>query len=909
MATRQKNSIESTISEYNTLLSSMNQSGSIPINLELEAKIQEISLGSFTDSIKSMSEKNKLVGIECSINKVSTVSDTSSNIVTYVYDRNVSTSKSESTKKSVGSKFYSNGEFMKYTLAIAKEIPTDPSVAGKNVSINAFCRFKIRLSFASTASPGYRYDYTLVNHVEQFGRQTGDIDRIRKELFASIGSTMTITEVLPIFMTIARNPGIKLEIEVERTLQTPIESRVELDSALDTLWKTFDNTFVTGDQRLLLIREVYDLISKNSVQKKLTLKNILNAAQSLTKSKYYQEVYPPLGYFVTDKADGERCLVYATGSFVHAIHSTLETAPLTTPVLKTAIDCELITLKNGKRRLGIFDVLYCNDQNVSGMTIEDRMTYAPAALANISEALAGLGIDCFVKEYIQISQPIEEAVLKVRNKPRDYKTDGLILTSQTGSYYETKNYKWKPTEENTIDFMVIDCPKTMLGKKEMPDRPGFKLYCLLSGMNAMRRKYYGITLWPTYTEDTGVDRNGPYVPVLFRSMLWPYSYLYYAPIDSTHNNDLHGRICEFAIADKATETLKSAFSKGTVDSSLDIWTLVRLREDRSVTAGEFGNDFDIAEDIFSSIIDPFYIEDLWQGSTSYFEKTRDSIYRASNKFKRFVIKKAFDKYLTSDCSVLDLAAGRGADLGPYMTAGIGRLVAIDIDPTALVELIRRSSDKHITSLRRSNKPIKINVLVSDVSGNPNVNKKALLDRFAVTSTDIVVCNFAFHYFCTSSSACNNALSFVGDMCAPGAIFIMTVLDGASVFKLLEPIETGHAWSVIENSVEKYLIRKDYDTDTFASYGQKISVKLPMTTKLYQEPLCNIEQVVADAKQYGLEHVSTESFGDYLSQFSTNDPQVSQSLSRDDINYCKMHSLVIFRKKMGKTGGSYSKWTH
>lgn len=905
-----KSSIDSVIADYNEALKGIK--GMSGENIELEAKIQSLNAKTFNTSLKSIATKATLAGISCSINRIANKSDTNgrnySFIVTNFYDDNKSIGQKISTKKNIGMKYNASGEFMKYALAVARETEiNDPLAPSKNVMFDALCRFKLRVSFVFPENPEWQYDYTISYQLPPYGMSSGDVTNIRTEMFTGIRATMNISEILPVFISKALSPNVNHEIEIERIAQSNLRDRGDLEKALMLLWKTFDADFVEGDQRVTLIREIYELISKNTVQKKLTLKNILNAAKSLTKSDYYQDVYPPLGWFITDKADGERCVVYVSGTNVNVIYSGIEhvNAPANP---KTIVDCELITTFDGKRMLGIFDVLYCNDQNLTELFIEDRMSHAKAALAVIKEPLAGLGIEAYVKEYVQISQPIEESVLKVFNTKRPYKTDGLILTSQTGDYYKTNNYKWKPTEENTIDFMVIKCPKTLLGFKEKAIRPGYTLYVLMNGLNDIRRKQYGITLWDSYTEDTGIEKNKPYLPVLFQSVLWPYAYLYYHkdPENLDEAIDLHGLICEFSVNPAAAGTLKSAFSKGTVDSNLDLWKLNRVRHDRSVLAGEYGNDFVIAEQIFSNVIDPFSLEDLWLGNSSYFEKTRDLMYKAPNKFKRFVIKRAFETYLRAGQTVLDVAAGRGADIAPYMISGITKLVAIDIDPTALVELIRRSMDQSILSLRRG-PPMKVNVLVTDVSGNPNVNKRAIIDRFSVNSANVIVCNFAFHYFCVNSTACSNALSFMADMCSPAedTHFIMTVMDGKAVFDLLKDIDTGKSWSVSENSLEKYLIRKDYDSSEMSPFGQKISVKLPMTTKLYSEPLCNIEAVIEVAAKFGFIVESQRSFGEYLSNFISAEPNVAKSLTYDDINYCKLHSIVIFKKsgtQKNKSGG-------
>lgn len=891
-----KVTIDSIITEYNKCL--LGDVG-VNTNIELEAKIQSINKELFIDSLKSFAVLGKKIDTEMSANIVSNRVDVStgkpySYIEARHYDNNVKVSTETKTKTRINQKFNSSGEFMKYSLALSREEKVQKEDISKD--FKAIIRFKLRVSFAVPENDDWKYDYTL-SMTKQLHELSGSIDSIRKRLFGGIKSTMSIDELLPLIVQKASGSDIKYEIEVERTSQSEMKGKAELDRALNVLWKTFDKDFNEDDPRLIILREIYESISKNPIQKKLTLKNILNAAKSLTKSEYYQYIYPPLGYFVTDKADGERAVVYAIGNKIYIVSSGLFTIDVPDENFKkTIVDCELIKGKT----LGIFDVMVVNDINVTESTIEDRMSHAKLIESLLSPRLSAHGYNLFVKKYLQIGQPIEEAILSIYNTHHDYHTDGLIITSQTGNYYETKNYKWKPTSENTIDFLVIECPKTMLNTAEIPIKQGQRAYVLMSGMNSLRRNQSGIKLWPSYTEDTGVDPNGPYIPVLFTSAIWPHSYIYYAP---ESEESLHKKICEFSVKESAAKTLSNAFSKGTIRGPLDLWQLHRIRTDRSILAGEYGNDFQIAEQIFTSVIDPFELTDLWAGNSSYFEKTRDLIYHAPNKFKRFVIKTAFKNALRPGMTVLDIAAGRGADLSSYMTACIGRLIALDIDSTALVELIRRSNDPKILQLRKCKDPMKLNVLVTDCSGDPDINERALMSRFSISGADIVVCNFAFHYMCTNARACSNALRFISDMCMGSAsndtYFIFTVMDGAKVFDLLRDIKSGSSWTVTEDTVEKYLIRKDYDSDKLEDFGQTISIKLPMTTRLYSEPLCNISAVTELAKKFNFSLVSNISFLDYYASFTTAEPSVAKKMTQNDINYSRLHNIVTFKHSAKK----------
>lgn len=892
--------IDNIISSYNKAINSRETQ-----NVELEAKIHDVSLDKFIDSMERISKKTSMVSVETTVNVLTNKTDQSGNyafVETMIYENNARVGQTYGIKKNIGAKFQSSNEFMKYALSLSLESPASKESVSN--TFNSITRFKTRASFVFPENDSWRYDYTVVSSLQASELNGTLIKQKRDLMFSGIRAGMPFASLRDKIIEIAQDKSVHFEIEVERVSQTEIKGSREIEDALGLLWQTIDPSYTENDPKIKILREIYDLISGSVGQKKLTLKNILNAAKSLTKNDYYQGIYPPIGYFVTDKADGSRAVLYISNGMLHVLTGTeLISEKIAGQSVKCLADCELIKTKTGKTLLGIFDVMNFNDKSVVSGTLEERIQWAPKIVTVSEGTLKGLGITVFVKEYKQIVQPIEEAILYMNNVRREYKTDGLILTSQTGSYYETKNYKWKPTEENTIDFMVIDCPESFLGKKEIPVREDKRAYCLLSGMNMIRRRQLGVHLWPSYQKDTGVDPNGPYIPVLFQSTLWPLSYIYYGPKDS----DLSGKICEFAVSLEARESLSKASSSRRIPEN--IWDLTKIRDDRNPKFGEYGNDYDIAEGIFSSIIDPFELKDLWTGLSGYFEKTRDEIYRAPNKMKRYVIDQAFKKYIQPGNTVLDMAAGRGADLGLYFGRGVSHLVAVDIDPNALVELVRRSMDPELNKKKHS-KGAKVSVLVADIGDEPAINYGAIQDRFSVRSADVIVCNFAFHYLCQNARTCSNAFSLARDMASVerDTMFMMTVLDGRRVFEILKDIPKGQSWTVRQENVDKYLIRKDYSSDSLEDFGQMISVKLPMTSKLYPEPLCNITAVVKVASQFSFELISNEPFSEFMKGFAANVPHIYKNMTKEDIEYCGLHNLLVFRHiPKAQKSGSYSSY--
>lgn len=901
--------IGSVIEKYNNALSTIDPKCQ---NLEFEAKISDLSRGDFVTFLDRINKSDAFdyVGIETTINCISTHAEDASQKSSYIQTHNFIGAKRESTihykKSPVGSKFNVNSGIMRYSLSTNIE---NKCIAEAS-QFNAILRFKTRVTFRPVQVSGWRYDLTLVKQVRASDynkeRTVGTIE----ELFVGLKYAPEYRQQ-DISSIIDRTNGLndmKYELEIERTDNSSTLNENELSQVMTLLWNTYDNSSETDSIYASVLREINGLISSRILQGKLTLKNILNQAISMTRNDYYTNVYPPSNYYITDKADGLRALVYINAGKLHFI--TKDIVTLECPgVDQCLIDCEYITNvmgehgktnKNDKSLLGIFDVLIANGKKVLGEDISGRMSYANDIAKACAHILEGINIKLFVKEYVQVGNPIEEAFLKVRNVKRPYHTDGLILTMSGKPYFETKNYKWKPNEDNTIDFLVRKCPSNLLGTKPHNIIPGKQTYILFVGISNIKRQALGII--PIAGSDEMFPRKimtGPYYPIQFTSSLDPYAYIYYGD----DKVDLDGRICEFSIGDLKDYTTKRRNGKDP-----EIFILNRIRDDRSFDNGEYGNDYEIAEKIFSSTIDPFTFESLWKSNTGYFERSRDVIYRANNKFKRFIIKELFERFIQKGTVVYDLAAGRGADLELYYARSISRLLAIDIDPTALVELIRRNIDLQTRHARDKHyRGLKLSAMVANISNGPQTITGMIEDRFALKYCDVIVCNYAFHYVCITKRAAENTLSLMYDALSPGGHAIITVMDGGKVHKLLADVETDNSWVLIEDNVEKYKIRKEYGTnDKLADFGQEISVKLPMASELYREPLCNITAVTDLAKDLGFSVLQIVEYGSRLPAFAVENKSIAAELTVGDKEYASLHCAIVLHKpeEKKKTGGRF-----
>ena len=127
--------------------------------------------------------------------------------------------------------------------------------------------------------------------------------------------------------------------------------------------------------------------------------------------------------------------------------------------------------------------------------------------------------------------------------------------------------------------------------------------------------------------------------------------------------------------------------------------------------------------------------------------------RSHNACKLFILHKALFlcRRQLHSCVCLDLACGRGGDLNKLV--GCQSYVGVDTALLALSELKRRAAEKGM------------HVAVHHQDASMPVRPRV--------SADIVLCNFALHYFCDSKQHCQAFVSSVANQLKPGGVFCGT----------------------------------------------------------------------------------------------------------------------------------------
>jgi hypothetical protein len=240
------------------------------------------------------------------------------------------------------------------------------------------------------------------------------------------------------------------------------------------------------------VEEYFETDTTGEGEEKQTVKKLVSNDYTNTILKYYT---------VTDKADGERRMMYVNHSGLMYLIDTNMNVTFTglktenATLYNSLVDGEYIAnAKNGDflHMYAMFDIYYLNgkDQRKKAFTrMHDEETpegetikkedYRLGVLSHFAQNLQAIStietkkaLDVRMKTFkygsVDYDTSIFDACKDVLSAPYEYETDGLIFTpAQYGVGMETigdklkdrkytwmRSFKWKPPKYNTIDFLV-----------------------------------------------------------------------------------------------------------------------------------------------------------------------------------------------------------------------------------------------------------------------------------------------------------------------------------------------------------------------------------------------------------------------------------------------------------------------
>jgi hypothetical protein len=513
--------------------------------------------------------------------------------------------------------------------------------------------------------------------------------------------------------------------------------------------------------------------------------NVLNDYGNMVRNKYFIGAQPETlqmehlykinnnNYAITDKADGERTLMFINSyGWIYFIDNNCKNVMKTD--IKTDLNCilidgELVKTKNSLD-FWAFDIIFYNKT--------DLRKSENANLLERLKIIKSLNISNFntnhykfdLKKYVfgNISLGISILNEKYKNENVKYSKDGYIFTPINENYPENRKWKnllkWKPSELNTIDFWVEKDPEVKNGYLLYINDPSSKnencleLFC----PDKSAEEYNNIgndknNKFISWDEDVNLDNTIYYKTTFDNSMLDDISGTEFKP----------KTVIEFKWDGKCFVPLRTRF-------------------DKTINNKKWGNNIFVAKDIWKSIKNPVTLKHICRGSPikesemgnskAKHTKTNENSWTNMRKYHNDIKKGLYNKYAGKSKTNLELCSGRGGDLSKWLGNNIEKVIGFDICEKSIQECYSRMKSTQQTP--------KYEFYKLDLTTNETLNKiKDIVG--SEMKFDSICCQFGIHYFFVNENALMNFINICKDHLENSGKIILTFMDSKKVLNFLK----------------------------------------------------------------------------------------------------------------------------
>ena len=468
----------------------------------------------------------------------------------------------------------------------------------------------------------------------------------------------------------------------------------------------------------------------------------------------------------------------------------------------------------------------------------------------------------------------------------NYKLDGLIFTPNTPLIYKKEdgtkvnvlgrrwndNLKWKPAEENTIDFLI-----------DIVDNFNYKykivhLYC---GKNIYIDGRYS----RVKTKFNGSGNSGDNT-----------AYICFLEKDRFNNivskdglpiyNDT---IVEFRYDVKSTK--ENNFKWVPLRTRYD-----KTREYREKSKNMYGNDIMTAKSIWNSIHNPITIEMITE-----IKSTEDKYYSdLSVNSKNITIMRNYHNYIKKGMltrittlhdsdyklSVLDIGCGRGGDIHKYYeNPNITNLVGIDLFSQNIDIAKQRFKQKKTGKLNAKFYEGDCRFLLDDIEDSDiTINKE---------NFDIISLQFCLHYFYDKEQSLNNLVNNINNNLKQKGYLMGTCMNREKVINILNGKNVKEATQ--GNDVLWKITKENNQLD---NYGTKINVFIESIGQSRDEWLVNLNEFIFKLKEKNIHLIDNGlvRFDEKLfSNFKVNNGGWDIYMSDAEREFSELNQYFIFQK--------------
>jgi mRNA (guanine-N7-)-methyltransferase len=650
-------------------------------------------------------------------------------------------------------------------------------------------------------------------------------------------------------------------------------------------------------------------------------------------------------YAVTDKADGDRHLLFISNKGgIYLISTGMDVLSTGTHSenkghYDTLIDGELIKLdKNGKfiNRFVAFDIYYFNHKDyrkepfmMTNPKVLTRLSLLNRVVTDLNQIPnKGVGssyVSVSTKTFLHTDNIFNDCRKILNDTVYDYNTDGLIFTHTmlaVGGEEQGKpgpkrlttwkySFKWKPSEYNTIDFLVStqkDKTNNDIVSSVFVEQSSvsFKILTLKCGYSEKDHGFLNPVMDvidkikekenenkdETDMKDDKTYRAEQFVPYdpVIQSAGFCNVVLKYDGRMQTIENEL--------IEDDTIVEFK--FDKVKYDSGQPVqscWVPLRNRYDKTAKykSGEsmFGNSYHTANSNWHSIHyavskemmcneEPVPTIDV-STDVYYNNSTKKSNTEGLRNFHNSFVKKTLIRSVSKrGDTLIDYGCGKGGDFSKWIDRQLSFVFGVDYSRDNIENRFDGAYARFLTNSKRYNVMPKVLFVNGDCSKNIK-NGDAIEDELYKEITSAVFghgnksqfeahdgiyesygvgtsgfnvssCQFAVHYFFKNTNTFHNFLRNVSECTAINGYFIGTCYDGHTVMRQLDKYPYDNGLKIYEGQQLICEIVKQYDTEEFENdetcLGKQILVYQDSINQYLPEYLVNFRFLVKMMELYG-----------------------------------------------------------
>jgi hypothetical protein len=762
-----------------------------------------------------------------------------------------------------------------------------------------------------------------------------------------------------------------------------------LENMINVLKSFFmTNILLTKKQQKQILDDYTLLVKKDMVLPHyfnevplLTPKPITLEKSNLNNPDDYGAVSILKNYVVTEKADGERVLIYINNvGKVYIIRSSLKIDETGIIAKKEAfnslidgeyIECHKRTDGSNKNLIASFDLYYQNGESSTSLPlIGDKSRNSKMLKMKDYLDVSKCNVEFVVKIH-RYSEKIFDDCKEILNNPDKYpyEIDGLIFTPAKLAVYSfypslpvpiTQNnswerlFKWKPTEQNTIDFLVKfvgDIKRNGIIYKKVGlyvgDNPiSSSEISIEEGLKLRYDRKYN-------KKQYELQKEG-YIPVLFRPKMYYINDMEFSYLGFNEKGEIRAEN-----NDKIDDETIVEFRFDMEDKK---WKPIRVREDKTkiYKKGVFtktANSLVVAVNIWRSINNPISREMITGGISI---KDGDDLEEAKKLeaddiyYSRSIPRKTLLSYnmitfhnigindmlftkVKKGGNVLEMACGQASDLHRWISSGLKFVLGVDIVKDNIYNAKNGAYARVIREFgksfrQRGQEQVKfpdIAFAVGDCTMNLRngeagmdeeskkllkmiMNKdnkkyseyyKNIVGRGA-EKFDAITCLFAIHYFFENKKKLEGFLENVGSNLKIGGLFMATFMDGKSVEQVIEDAggKIAEGRNIVDDgSIPIWAIIKRFDNND-EYYSRKVDIFIENTQRLIPEYLVNYDFLVNKALEFDLEVVESELYSTTFEKFKTK-------VSKDEDKQTAVDKIILELDKqiIQKKFSSLNRW--